>query len=201
MATGRRVGVYKPAASGCRYENDKLVSDDALLLWQAAGRHGELVRVCPQCFPAPLAPHLAAREMGKEIDAGLLRSGLGYWQKRCDVILVEGCGGLMSPLGEDEYVAGLAYHFGYPLIVVARNALGTINATLQTLIAAEAFEDGLPVAGVVLNNPAPPSAADPSTATNRREISARCGPPLLAEVAFGSQQFDREVDWFELAAL
>jgi dethiobiotin synthetase len=199
-ATGRRVGVYKPAASGCRYENEKLVCDDAVRLWQAAGQHGELDRVCPQRFTAPLAPHLAAREEGREIDAGLLRSGLGYWQKRSDVILVEGCGGLMSPVGEDEYVASLAYHFGYPLIVVARNALGTINATLQTLIAAESFEEGLPVAGVVMNNLVGPSAADPSAGSNRAEIAARCGPPLLAEVSFGGQQFDREVDWFELAA-
>lgn len=200
-ASGRRVGVYKPAASGCRYEGNKLVADDALRLWDAAGRPGELDYVCPQRFAAPLAPHLAARAEGKEIDAALLRYGLGYWQQRSDVVLVEGCGGLMSPLCEDDYVAHLAEHFGFPLVVVARNALGTINATLQTLIAAEAFGDGLPVAGVVLNNVVPPSAADPSASSNRREISARCGPPVLAEVAFGAERFDAEVDWLALAAL
>ena len=75
---------------------------------------------------------------------------------------------------------------------------GTINATLQTLIAAEAFEDGLPVAGVVLNNPAP-RPADASLSTNRAELAARCGPPVLAEVAFGSERFDAAVDWFQLA--
>jgi len=196
-AAGRRVGVYKAAASDCRPQGNTLVSDDAVRLWEAAGRPGELERVCPQRFQAPLAPHLAAQAEGKRLDPELLRSGLDYWQARSDVILVEGAGGLMSPLGEEEYVADLAYDFGFPLIVVSRNALGTISQTLQTLIAAAAFREGLDIAGVVLNNPAPP-ADDPSTATNRRELAARCVPPVLAEVAWQSDRFDRDIDWFEL---
>ena len=68
---GRRVGVYKPAASGCsrQADGDELVSDDALALWNAAGRPGDLDRVCPQRFAAPLAPHLAAAGEGKQIDS------------------------------------------------------------------------------------------------------------------------------------
>ena len=163
------MGVYKPAASGCvRDAQGCLVSDDAVALWEAAGRPGDLEHVCPQRFAAPLAPHLAARAEGREIDAGLLRSGLDYWRSRCEIVLVEGAGGLMSPLGDDEYVADLARDFGFPLIVVSRNILGTINATLQTLITASVYRGGLAVAGVVLNHPAPPSADDISLATQPR---------------------------------
>jgi len=197
-AAGRRVGVYKPAASGCRREGDEILCDDAATLWRAAGRPGEPDRVCPQRFLAPLAPHLAARAEGRRLDARLLREGLEYWQARSEIILVEGVGGLMSPLGEEEYVADLAYDFGFPLVVVARNVLGTINATLQTLIAAAAFGEGLPIAGVVLNNPAV-EVEDASRGANRSELTARCGPPVLGEVAFGAEQLDAEVDWFELA--
>ena len=136
VGSGRRVGVYKPAASGCRRQGEKLVSDDAVALWDAAGRPGDLDRVCPQRFAAPLAPHLAAREEGKQLDADLLRQGLEYWRDRAEIILVEGAGGLMSPLGDNAYVADLAAEFGFPLVVVSRNVLGTINQTLQTLIAA-----------------------------------------------------------------
>ena len=57
----------------------------------------------------------------------------------------------MSPLGEEEYVADLAYDLGFPLVVVAGNRLGAINHVLQTLITAATFRDGLPVAGIVLN--------------------------------------------------
>jgi dethiobiotin synthetase len=197
---GHRVGVYKPAASGCTRENGDLVSADAVTLWNAAGRPGDLDRVCPQRFAAPLAPHLAAREEGKQLDVDLLRQGIEYWRDRSDVIVVEGAGGLMSPLGAEQYVADLATELGFPLIVVSRNVLGTINQTLQTLIAAE-FRGGLPVAGVVLNHVAPPSADDVSLATNRRELAARLSAPVLAEVAWGVDTFDVVVDWFALAGL
>ena len=166
---GHRVGVYKPAASGCREVEGELVSDDAVELWEAAGRPGTLDRVCPQRFRAAVAPHLAAREEGRQIDGRLLRTGIEYWLPRSDVVLVEGAGGLMSPLGEEEYVADLAADLGYPLVLVTRNALGTINHTLQTLIAAAAHGDGLPVAGIVLNHSTAP-ADDASTATNRQEL-------------------------------
>ncbi len=195
---GHRVGVYKPAASGCRHDGKTLISDDALALWEAAGRPGSLEKVCPQRFVAPLAPHLAAEEEGRHLDAELLRRGLDYWRQRSDVILVEGAGGLMSPLGECACVADLARSFGYPLLVVARNALGTINHTLQTLIAAHCFHEGLPVAGIVFNTPSP-AAGDPSVATNRRELAARATVPILAEVAFAGQDFDAEIDWRALA--
>jgi dethiobiotin synthetase len=198
--TGYCVGVYKPAASGCRCEGATLVSDDALSLWEAAGRPGQFDRVCPQRFVAPLAPHLAAAAEGKRLDADLLRAGLAYWCSRSEIVLVEGAGGLMSPLGEREYVADLAEDFGFPLIVVSANVLGTINHTLQTLIAAATYGQGLDVAGVVLNHPTL-AADDPSTASNRAELDARCVPPILAEVAWNASQFDRQVDWHELASV
>ncbi len=198
-ADRRKVGVYKPAASGCRRQGDSLVSDDAVALWEAAGRPGKLEHVCPQLFEAPLAPHLAARAEGRKLDADLLRRGLEHWRRRSEIILVEGAGGLMSPLGEDEYVADLAEEFGFPLVVVAPNVLGTINQTLQTLITASMFHDGLSVAGVVLNHPAPPSADDASLSSNRRELAARCTSPILGEVGWDADQMDDAVDWFALA--
>jgi len=194
---GYRVGVYKPAASGCRRQRGSLVSDDAATLWEAAGRPGRLDEVCPQRFAAPLAPHLAARAEGKQLDAKRLRTGLDCWRATSDILLVEGAGGLMSPLGEEEYVADLAYDFGFPLVVVTRNALGTINHTLQTLIAAATFRDGLTIAGIVLNQPTR-AATDPSTAMNRQELAARCVPPILAEVAWQGG-LDAKVDWYGLA--
>jgi dethiobiotin synthetase len=198
VAAGRRVGVYKPAASGCPRRRGRLISEDAAALWQAAGRPGTLERVCPQRFEAPLAPHLAARAEGKRLDPARLRRGIDYWLARSEIVLVEGAGGLMSPLGEKEYVADLARDFGFPLVVVSRNVLGTINATLQTLIAAAACGEGLPVAGVVLNHPLPPLCGDVSLASNRRELAARCVPPVLAEVAHGADRFHPEVDWWRL---
>lgn len=196
---GFRVGVYKPAASGCRLDGAELISDDALALWEAAGRPGSLDEVCPQRFLAPLAPHLAACAEGRRIDRDQLRRGLDVWTARSDIVLVEGAGGLMSPLGESDYVADLAGHFGFPLVVVARNVLGTINHTLLTLHAAATFRGGLPVAGIVLNRPVAPSD-DASTASNREELQARASAPVLAEVKWQAESTDADVDWNALAA-
>jgi dethiobiotin synthetase len=194
---GHRVGVYKPAASGC-VRKRTLVSEDARTLWEAAGKPGPLDRVCPQRFLTPVAPHLAARAESKELDARLLRTGIEYWLERSEIVLVEGAGGLMSPMGDKDFVADLAYDFGFPLIVVAPNVLGMINHTLQTLITAATFRDGLEVAGIVLNHPRR-SKNDASLATNREELAARCVPPILAEVHWRGKDFDSAVDWFELA--
>ncbi|MEX2176739.1 MAG: dethiobiotin synthase [Pirellulaceae bacterium] len=198
-AEGLRVGVYKPAASGCRRLGRFLVSDDAAILWQAAGRPGNLRAVCPQRFSAALAPHLAAREERKQIDVRLLRSGLDYWRKRSDIVVVEGAGGLMSPIGERDYVADLAEEFGYPLVIVAPNRIGTINGTLLTLIAAAARPQPLSIAGIVLNDLAPAGSDDPSVALNRLELETRCVPPVLAQVGYGAASFDAPVDWLRLA--
>jgi dethiobiotin synthetase len=196
---GHIVGVYKPVASGCRKVRGRLISDDAQTLWRAAGRPGVLAHVCPQMFHAPLAPHLAAAEEGKTVDARLLRDGILYWQKRSDIVLVEGAGGLMSPLTGDEYNADLAYGFGYPLLVVVPNRIGAINQALQTLIAAATFKEGLRVAGVVLNQFSAEAMDDPSIATNGRELKRRCTVPVLAEVGFGEDEIHLESDWNRIA--
>jgi dethiobiotin synthetase len=197
VKSGTRVGVYKPVASGCEFRDGKLVSPDAMSLWDAAERPATLEEVCPQMFAAPLAPHLAARAEGAHIDDALLRTGLEFWRSTSDVVIVEGAGGLMSPISDDGYNADLAAEFGYLLVIVAANQLGTINATLQTLIAAKSFRDGLRVAGVVLNSPTAAND-DASTASNRDELALRCDAPLLAEVAYGGG-FEQEVDWWKLA--
>ncbi len=199
VAVGRRVGVYKPVASGCRRDGDELISDDAVVLWNAAGKPAALSDVCPQGFVAPLAPHLAARAEGKRVDAQLLRRGIEYWHGRCDIVLIEGAGGLMSPLSDEDYAADLAYEFGYPLIVVAPNVLGVINQTLQTLITAATFREGIDVAGVVLNDVPGRVEDDPSVQSNLSELERRCVPSVFAHVTFQAASIEPAVDWMKVA--
>lgn len=201
VRTGVKVGVYKPAASGCIRFGSAIISEDAVALWEASGRPDKLDAVCPQRFIAPLAPHLAARAEKKQLDAQLLRDGLKYWTDRSDIVIVEGAGGLMSPLGDEEYVADLAAAFGFPVIVVVPNRIGAINSALLTLIAAAARPIPLPIAGIVLNDLLPPKTRDPSTKSNRLELELRCVPPLLAQLAHRATDFDRALDWLALARL
>ena len=186
VAAGHRVGVYKPVASGCRREGDTLVAEDAELLWQAAGGNGDFERVCPQRFALPVAPPSAALAEGRRVDRELLRTGLDYWRDHCEIVLVEGAGGLMSPLSDKDYNIDLARDLGLPLVIVAANELGTINATLQTLITAHAVAPELPIAGIVLNQKR--LELDESAATNAAELATRCDAPLLATVGFHEKQ-------------
>lgn len=196
-AAGHRVGVYKPVASDCVSDGRELVSEDAVHLWQAAGRPLSLEAVCPQRFEAPLAPHLSAAKSGHVLDASLLRTGIEVWADQCDVIIVEGAGGLMSPIGDDEFIADLAMDFGYPAVIVTPNVIGAINQTLQTLITASCFRDGIPVAGVVLND-ARSFDADISMESNREEIAKRSARPMLTRLRYEQEEFDDQIDWMQV---
>lgn len=198
VAAGHRVGVYKPVASDCVSDGRQLVSEDAFALWEAANQPLSLDLVCPQRFQAPLAPHLSARTEGRELDTQLLRTGISAWAEACEIIIVEGAGGLMSPISDEEYIADLAYDFGYPIVIVAPNMIGVINQALQTLITAACFRDGLNVAGVVLND-ARRFDGDASMESNRGQIASRSLSPVISRLRFNGDIFDDDVDWFELA--
>ena len=198
VAAGHRVGVYKPAASECVSDGRQLVSEDAVALWEAAGHPLTLEAVCPQRFQAPLAPHLAARNEGRELDTELMRSGISAWADECDIVIVEGAGGLMSPISDDEYFADVAYDLGYPTIVVAPNSIGVINQSLSALITAACFRDGIPIAGVILND-ARMFDGDVSMETNREQISSRSVSPVLTRLRYEGDEFDEQIDWMMVA--
>jgi len=198
VESGHRVGVYKPVASDCIRDGKSIVAEDGLALWEAAGRPLSLDAVCPQKFEAPLAAPLAARAEGRTIDSKLLREGVSVWTDECDIVVVEGAGGLMSPITEDEFVADLAADLGYPLIVVAPNVLGVINQSLQTLVTAACFRDGLPVAGIVLND-SQILDGDASIDSNQDELARRTETPILGRVRYESETLGCKIDWMEIA--
>lgn len=197
-AAGHRVGVYKPVASDCVSDGRQLVSEDAVALWEAAGHPLSLDAVCPQRFQAPLAPHLSARTEGREIDSELMRTGISAWSDECDIVIVEGAGGLMSPISDDEYFADLAYDFGYKVLVVAPNTIGVINQSLSALITAACFRDGIPMGGIILND-ARMFDGDVSMETNREQIASRAMAPVLTRLRYEGQQFDDQIDWMAVA--
>jgi dethiobiotin synthetase len=171
---GLKVGVMKPVTSGCREENGRLVSDDALLLCQAAG-----IACCDDTAPylllEPVAPAEAARQDGIVIDFSRIRESFDRLADCHDFMIVEGAGGVMVPLAGGLLVADLVRQLDLPLLVVARPDLGTINHTLLTCFAAQQM--GLKVAGVIINNyPDAPGLAERSAP---HHIGSLCGAALL----------------------
>jgi len=171
---GLRVGVMKPVTSGCREEDGRLVSDDALLLSQAAGV-GCSTDVAPYLLREPVAPAEAAKRDGVVIDFTRIRESFDRLATEHDFIIVEGAGGLMVPLAGGLLVADLAKLLELPLLVVARPDLGTINHTVLTCFAAQQME--LKVAGVIINNyPDSPGLAERSAP---HHIGSLCGAAVL----------------------
>ena len=172
---GRRVGAFKPAASGCRRVGGTLVSDDAEFLTACAGAGA----VVPLTFAEPLAPNVAAARAGETVGVGAILAAYRQVAAESDCVVVEGVGGLLCPIADDFWVIHLAKLCRLPLVIVARPGLGTINHTLLTLHAARSA--GLEVAGVVVNR-YPEGAADAATATNVEQIARRGDVDVLAVV-------------------
>ena len=147
---GERVGAYKPVASGL--QSDWTDSDPARLL-AATGLDYPIEFVCPQMFTAPLAPPIAAAREGRVVDERGLSTGAGWWRDKCDVLIVEGAGGALSPLGWRTTVLDVAVDLGYPVVLVAAHRLGVMNHVLLTLEAVR--RRGLKVPGLIVNQVAP----------------------------------------------
>jgi dethiobiotin synthetase len=81
------------------------------------------------CFDPPVSPHLAAESTGVKID-------LSRIQRPADLgrpVIAEGAGGILVPINDSELMLDLARHLGFPILIAARAALGTINHTLLTV--------------------------------------------------------------------
>ncbi len=194
-ANGLRVGVYKPVCSGANIDAAGHASwDDIDRLKEASGIDWPLDAICPQRFLAALAPPLAARAEGRTVSEEMLSHGVSWWSNRVDSLIVEGAGGLLSPVSDAWTVADLAREVGYPILIVARCGLGTINHSLLTVEAAR--RRGLKVAGIVLNQSRPDDdlALAPD---NAAEIEVRSGVPVFGMISWrtthGLQRHGRTV--------
>ncbi len=188
--SGVRVGVYKPVASGCLVGSDGLIAEDAIKLWNAAGQPRSLDDVCPQRFEAPLAPNAAAKAEKRTVDWDLLRDGARCWENDYDVLIIEGAGGLLTPLTDDFLNLDLVQRFApTKLIAVAANRLGTIHQTLATCLAAK--QRGVTVTGIVLSATLP--SGDQSSSTNAEQIERFCDVPLLGQIPYGATSISKSV--------
>jgi dethiobiotin synthetase len=174
---GIAAGVMKPVATGGAFWREgragRWVSPDAVGLRRAAGSRDPFSLINPVCFREPVAPWTAARWARRVIRLDAVRRAFERLRRRHEVMIVEGVGGLLVPLGARLTVADLAARLRLPLLIVARPGLGTLNHTLLTLAAARAA--GLRVCGIVLNDASPPPRSVMSRRLTRdnREVLAR----------------------------
>lgn len=145
---GLRIGVFKPAESGCQV-GDLFEPSDAVLLKTASGCQEPLETIVPYRLCEPLSPAEASRLDGVEISRDLLFQKLSYLSENYDFVLLEGAGGLLVPFTRSWCFADFIESFSPRVVVVGRSTLGTVNHTLLTL--AELQRRRIPVSGFILN--------------------------------------------------
>ena len=124
---GVRVVALKPLSSGAR--------SDARVLRAALGGELNLDEINPWHFRAPLAPLVAARAEGRCVRIEEVLAHVRAFQERSDVVLVEGAGGLLTPLGGNFSARDLIVKLRATPLVVCPNRLGALNQTLLVLAA------------------------------------------------------------------
>ncbi|UTF59369.1 dethiobiotin synthase [Gilvimarinus sp. DA14] len=177
---GMTTAAVKPVSAGCELTRDGLRNDDALRLQRECSPSLEYDAINPVAFQPPIAPHIAAQQLGHTVSMSeLLNATEKTLAAAAEFALVEGAGGWRVPLNDDQTLADLAVSLGLPVVLVVGVRLGCINHAMLTCEAI--LRDGLPLAGWVAN------IVDPdvcSGAENISSLKARLPAPCLGVVPF-----------------
>ena len=174
VARGLRIAVMKPVASGSQRTPEGLRNEDALALMQASNVAAPYDRVNPYCFEPAISPHIAAEESGITVDLHHIRRNFDALSADADLVVVEGAGGWLAPVGPGTSMKDLARALELPTILVVGLRLGCINHALLTKLAIES--QGATFAGWIANilDPAMPKQKD-----NLETLARGLGAPPL----------------------
>lgn len=178
---GFDVGVMKPVATGGRRMSDKLVSDDAVLMMQAARSQDAYSLVNPVCLPSMMAPIVASRVDRLRVEWEGIWTAYKTLRQRHKHLIVEGIGGLLVPIVNKLYVADMAHKMKLPILIVSRPILGTINHTLLTIEAAR--KRRLRIKGIIFNS-TKMSSGTLVADTSKAEVERHSGVPVIATIPY-----------------
>ncbi len=141
---GYDIGVLKPLQTGLSKEKGDY---HEYKKWMTVDSEGVVV---PQKFDAPEAPSIAAKIENRHIRFDAINRSLYIMKRKHKNLLIEGAGGVLVPIGRGKTMLDLMVKINYPVLVVARTTLGTINHTLLTIEALR--KRNLEIAGIVFNH-------------------------------------------------
>lgn len=191
---GVNVGVFKPFESGLKEGHG-----DFRFLKEMAGVSDPDYEICPNQYEESLAPAVAAERAGREVDWCGMTDCFESLATKHSFLVVEGAGGLFVPLADQKTNFDLIKECEFPVVLVARLGLGTINHTLLSLEALA--HRGLKCLGVILNQTTSEKTLADET---NPEVLKKMMPiyklgPLLGIVPFDDQKKESPV-FTELSA-
>ena len=143
------VGVMKPFAAGIAQKKG-FKSEDAEILSTAAQVNDPENLINPQFFPIPASPYTAWKNLNVKPKVSTILSSFKKLSKLHKMILVEGMGGVMTPILKDYYVTNLIKDMRIPAIIVTRSKIGTVNHTIMTVRMCEKYK--IPIKGIIIND-------------------------------------------------
>lgn len=147
--SGINVGIMKPFATGIPQKTG-YKSEDVKILVEASGAKDDESVVNPYFFPIPASPYMAANKLKSVIDVSQVLDKFEKLQSLHDSVLVEGIGGIMTPILKDYCVADLIKDLNLEVLLVTSSRIGTVNHTLLTCDACRKY--GLKTKGIIINN-------------------------------------------------
>lgn len=150
-ARGLRAVGMKPVASGCERIDGHWRNEDALLLQTASDPRPDYADVNPYALPQPLAPEIALREAGVELELATIQAAHARLATMADVVVVEGVGGWAAPLSGRLDQLDLVRALRLPVVMVVGLRLGCINharLTADAILASGARLDGWVANGI-----------------------------------------------------
>jgi dethiobiotin synthetase len=146
---GINVGIMKPFATGTQ-QKAGFKSEDVTILANAARITDPEDLINPYFFPIPASPYAAANKLKAEINIDLVLQKFERLQTMHEIVLVEGIGGILTPLLKNYCIADLIKDMNLETLVVTSSRIGTVNHTMLTLNAAQ--KHGLNLLGLIINN-------------------------------------------------
>ncbi len=146
---GLKAAGVKPVETGCLLRDGSLYPEDGAFLAAASDNELTLDHVAPFRFSLPASPARAAAMEDRKLNVSDLVEHVTALEDYADFLIVEGAGGLMVPIQEDLMMIDLVERLGYPVLLVGRTRLGTVNHTLLSVSALRVRN--INIAGIVLS--------------------------------------------------
>ena len=125
------VGVMKPFASGYKANTDS-VSEDVEILMKYSGVNDPVELVNPYYFEIPTSPYEACMKLNREVDISKVVDAYNQLASNHDVVIVEGIGGIMTPIFQNYFVSDLISELNLNSIIVTGSKIGTVNHAMLT---------------------------------------------------------------------
>ncbi|MDH3610438.1 MAG: dethiobiotin synthase [Nitrosopumilus sp.] len=172
------VGIMKPFAAGSPQKTG-FKSEDVEILSRAGQISDPENLVNPQFFKMSASPYTASKNLKIPVKVSSVLLSFKKLSKKHSMLLVEGMGGIMTPILKNYFVANLIKEMKLDALIVTRTRVGTINHTIMTCQMCKKYK--IPIRGIIINNF---DTDGYQLKTLKRDLKSLTGIPILGTIPY-----------------